>query len=51
VELVMFNGRKNAIVGLTGLATFILIELSLAVALIAVGADLIFDIDLPFIDN
>lgn len=45
----MFNGRRNAIVGLTGLATFILLEVGLAVGLVAVGIELLFDIDWPFL--
>ena len=47
----MLNGRRNAIVGLTGLLTFILLEIGLAAGVLAVGVELLFDPDWPFIDD
>jgi len=47
----MLNGRRNAIVGLTGLMAFLLLEIGLAAGIIAVGVELIFDPDWPFIDG
>lgn len=47
----MLNGRRNAIVGLTGLASFILLEIGLAAGVLAVGVELLFDPDWPFIDD
>ncbi len=46
----MINGRKNAMVGLTGLLTFILLEFGLAAGILAVGIELVFDPDWPFIE-
>lgn len=46
----MINGRKNAMVGLTGLLTFILLEIGLAAGILAVGIELVFDPDWPFIE-
>jgi hypothetical protein len=46
----MLNGRKNATVGLTGLLTFILLEIGLAAAILVVGIEYVFDPDWPFIE-
>ena len=47
----MFNGRRTASVGLTGLLTFVLLEIGLAAGVIAVGIELIFDPDWPFLEK
>lgn len=46
----MINGRKNAMLGLSGLLTFILLELGLAAGILVVGIELAFDPDWPFIE-
>lgn len=45
----MLNGRQNAIVGFTGLLTLILLEIGVAAGVVAVGVELIFDPDWPFL--
>lgn len=47
----MLNGRKNAVVGLTGLLTLILLEIGVAAVVVGVGVELIFDPDWPFLEN
>lgn len=47
----MLNGRKNAVVGLGALLTFIILELTAVAAGVAVFMSVVLDIDLPFIED
>ncbi|XIA62802.1 hypothetical protein ACFIOY_25605 [Bradyrhizobium sp. TZ2] len=47
----MLNGRKNAVIGLGALLTFILLELMAVAAGVAVFLNVVLDVDLPFIAN
>ena len=46
-EGIMFNGRKNAAIGLTAIFTFVLVELAVVVCAAALVLELVFDIDVP----
>ncbi|CAN7562679.1 hypothetical protein LJR220_005106 [Bradyrhizobium sp. LjRoot220] len=43
----MINGRKNAVIGLTAIFTFALVELAAVVATVALVLQFAFDVDLP----
>ena len=45
----MLNGRKNAVIGLGALLTFILLELMAAAAGVAIFLTVVLDVDLPFL--
>lgn len=45
----MLNGRKNAVIGLGALLTFILLELMAVAAGVAVFLTVVLDVDLPLI--
>lgn len=45
----MWNGRKNAIVGLGTLLTFIVLELMAVAASAAVLLSVVMDVDIPFL--
>ena len=47
----MLNGRKNAVIGLSALLTFILLELTAVAAGVAVFLSVVMDMDLPFIGD
>ncbi len=43
----MFNGRKNTVIGLTAIFTFVLVELAALVSTVAVVLSFAFDLDFP----
>ena len=43
----MINGRKNAVVGLTTIFTFVLVELTVIVCTVALVLELAFGVDVP----
>lgn len=43
----MINGRKNAVIGLTTIFTFVLVELAAIVATVALVLQFGFDVDFP----
>ncbi len=45
----MLNGRKNAVIGLGALLTFILLELMAAATGVAMFLNVVLDVDLPFL--
>lgn len=47
----MLNGRKNAVIGLGALATFIFLELMALTACVGVVLAVVLDVDLPFIGD
>lgn len=47
----MLNGRKNAVIGLGALATFIMLELVAVTACVGVFLAVVLDVDLPFIGD
>ena len=50
-EGIMFNGRKNTVIGLTAIFTFVLIELAAIVSTVALVLQFAFDVDLPFFSS
>ena len=42
----MFNGRKNAVIGLTAIFTFVLVELAAVVSTVALVLQFAFDVEL-----
>jgi hypothetical protein len=47
----MFNGRKNTVIGLTAIFTFVLVELAAIVSTIALVLQFAFDVDLPIFSS
>ena len=45
----MINGRKNAVVGLTTVFTFVMVELAVVVCAVALVLELVFDVDVPLL--
>jgi hypothetical protein len=43
----MFNGRKNTLIGLTAVFTFVLVELAAIVSTIVLVLQFAFDVDFP----
>jgi hypothetical protein len=43
----MFNGRKNTVIGLTAIFTFVLIELAAIVSTVVLVLQFAFDVDFP----
>ena len=50
-EGIMFNGRKNTVIGLTAIFTFVLVELAAIVSTIALVLQFAFDVDVPFFSS
>ena len=50
-EGIMFNGRKNAVIGLTAIFTFVLVELAAIVCTVALVLSFAFDVDLPLFSS
>jgi len=48
---IMFNGRKNTVIGLSAIFTFVLVELAAIVSTVALVLAFAFDIDLPFFSS
>jgi len=47
----MFNGRKNTVIGLTAIFTFVLVELAAVVGTVALVLQFAFDVDVPFLSS
>ena len=47
----MFNGRKNTVIGLTAIFTFVLVELAAIVSAIALVFQFAFDLDFPIFSS
>ena len=47
----MFNGRKNTVIGLTAIFTFVLVELAAIVSTVALVLQFAFDVDVPFLSS
>ena len=47
----MFNGRKNAVIGLTAIFTFVVVELAAIVGTVALVLSFAFDVDVPFFSS
>ncbi len=47
----MFNGRKNTVIGLSAIFTFVLVELAAIVSTVALVLSFAFDVDLPFLSS
>ena len=45
-EGIMFNGRKNAVIGLTAIFTFVLVELAAIASTVALVLQFAFDVEL-----
>ena len=45
----MINGRKNAVVGLTTIFTFVIVELAVVVCAVGLVLELLFDVDVPLL--
>ncbi|MBR1267398.1 hypothetical protein JQ629_07750 [Bradyrhizobium sp. AUGA SZCCT0222] len=45
----MINGRKNAVVGLTTIFTFVIVELTVVVCAVGLVLELVFDVDVPLL--
>ena len=50
-EGIMFNGRKNTVIGLTAIFTFVLVELTAIVCTVVLVLQFAFDIDLPIFSS
>ena len=50
-EGTMFNGRKNTVIGLTAIFTFVLVELAAIVSTVALVLQFAFDVDVPFLSS
>ena len=50
-EGIMFNGRKNTVIGLTAIFTFVLVELAAIVSTVALVLQFAFDVDVPFLSS
>ena len=50
-EGIMFNGRKNTVIGLTAIFTFVLVELAAIVSTVALVLQFAFDVDIPFLSS
>jgi hypothetical protein len=50
-EGIMFNGRRNTVIGLTAIFTFVLVELAAIVSTIALVLQFAFDVDVPFFSS
>ena len=44
---IMLNGRKNAVIGLTAIFTFVMVELAAIASAVALVLQFAFDVDLP----
>ena len=47
----MFNGRKNAVIGLTAIFTFVLVELAAVVSTVALVLQFAFDVEFPLFSS
>jgi hypothetical protein len=47
----MFDGRKNAVIGLSAIFTFVLVELAAIVSTVALVLQFAFDVDLPIFSS
>jgi hypothetical protein len=47
----MFNGRKNTVIGLTAIFTFVLVELAAVVCTVALVLQFAFDVDIPLLSS
>ncbi|MBR1200313.1 hypothetical protein JQ634_19545 [Bradyrhizobium sp. AUGA SZCCT0240] len=45
----MINGRRNAVVGLTTIFTFVIVELAVVVCAVGLVLELVFDVDVPLL--
>jgi len=50
-EGIMFNGRKNTVIGLTAIFTFVLVELAAVVCTVALVLQFAFDVDIPLLSS
>ena len=50
-EGIMLNGRKNTIIGLTAIFTFVLVELAAIASAIVVVLQFAFDVDFPLFSS
>jgi hypothetical protein len=47
----MFNGRKNTLIGLTAIFTFVLVELAAIACTVALVLQFAFDVNLPLFSS
>ena len=47
----MLNGRKNAVIGLTAIFTFVMVELAAIASAVALVLQFAFDVDLPIFSS
>ena len=47
----MLNGRKNTVIGLTAIFTFVLVELAAIVSTVALVLAFVFDVDVPLLSS
>jgi hypothetical protein len=47
----MFNGRKNTVIGLTAIFTFVLVELAAIVSTVVLVLQFAFDVDFPIFSS
>ena len=50
-EGIMFNGRKNTVIGLTAIFTFVVVELAAIVSTIVLVLQFAFDVDFPIFSS
>ena len=50
-EGIMFNGRKNTVIGLTAIFTFVLVELAAIACTVALVLQFAFDVDFPIFSS
>ena len=50
-EGTMYNGRKNTVIGLTAIFTFVLVELAAIVGTVALVLQFVFDVDVPLLSS
>ena len=48
---IMFNGRKNTVIGLTAIFTFVMVELAAIVSTIVLVLQFAFDVDFPIFSS
>ena len=48
---IMLNGRKNTVIGLTAIFTFVLVELAAIVSTVALVLAFVFDVDVPLLSS
>jgi hypothetical protein len=47
----MYNGRKNTVIGLTAIFTFVLVELAAIVGTVALVLQFVFDVDVQLLSS